>query len=101
LASLALATGEIEEARRLLESSLAAVRITGRLRWTAWVLVQLAAVSRLAGDLESAGTLSTEALEIFVRLADRLGEVEARALGARPAETGAASQPEPEPSGEA
>jgi tetratricopeptide (TPR) repeat protein len=99
LASLALATGEIEEARQLLESSLAAVRITGRLRWTAWVLVQLAAVSRLAGDAESAATLSAEALEIFVRLADHLGEVEARALGARPGKTGAVSEYEPEPSG--
>lgn len=99
LASLALATGEIEEARQLLESSLAAVRITGRLRWTAWVLVQLAAVSRLAGDAETAATLSAEALEIFVRLADQLGEVEARALGARPGKTDAVSEYEPEPSG--
>ena len=101
LASLALATGEIEEARQLLESSLAAVRITGRLRWTAWVLVQLAAVSRLADDAEGATAFSTEALRIFTGLADRLGEVEARALGARPGETGAVSESEPESSGEA
>jgi tetratricopeptide (TPR) repeat protein len=91
LASLALANDEIEEARRLLESSLAAVRITRRLRWTAWVLIQLAAVSKMGGEADGAAVHSSEALEIFVRLGDRLGEAEARALGARSDETGAVS----------
>ena len=50
LASLALARGDLDAARRLLEESLVAIRITGRARWIAWTLVQLAAVARLDGQ---------------------------------------------------
>ncbi len=74
LASLALAKGDVGEARRLLEESLAAIRITARARWIAWTLVQLAAVTRLDGQPERSASLGADALAIFRRLGDRDGE---------------------------
>jgi predicted ATPase len=74
LASLALARDDVREARRLLEESLVAIRITGRARWIAWILVQLAAVTRLDGQRERAATMAADALAIFQRLGDRDGE---------------------------
>ena len=74
LASLALAKGDVGEAWRLLEESLVAIRITGRARWIAWTLVQLAAVTRLGGRPERATSLTADALAIFRRLGDRRGE---------------------------
>ena len=74
LASLALARGDHDAARRLLEESLAAIRVTGRARWIAWTLVQLAAVARLDGDEDRRGASPAEAQAIFRRLGDRVGE---------------------------
>jgi tetratricopeptide (TPR) repeat protein len=74
LASLALARDDVREARRLLEESLVAIRITGRTRWIAWTLVQLAAVTRLDGQREQATAMAAEAIAIFQRLGDRDGE---------------------------
>jgi len=74
LASLALARDDVREARRLLEESLVAIRITGRARWIAWILVQLAAVTRLDGQRERAATMAADALAIFQRLGDSDGE---------------------------
>ena len=82
LASLALARDDVREATRLLEDSLVAIRITGRARWIAWILVQLAAVTRLDGQRERAAAMAGEALVIFQRLGDRDGETECRRLGA-------------------
>ena len=76
LASLALARDDVREARRLLEESLVAIRITGRARWIAWILVQLAAVTKLDGQRERAAAMAAEALAIFQRLGDREGETE-------------------------
>ena len=76
LASLALARDDVREARRLLEESLVAIRITGRARWIAWILVQLAAVTRLDGQRERAAAMAADALAIFQRLGDRDGETE-------------------------
>ena len=73
LASLALANGDVGDARQLLEDSLAAIRITGRARWIAWTLVQLAAVTSLDGQQERATHLTADALAIFRRLGDRDG----------------------------
>ena len=87
LASLALARGDVREARRLLEDSLVAIRITGRARWIAWILVQLAAVTRLDGQRERAVALAAEALAIFQRLGDRDGEAECLRL-ASPGQAG-------------
>lgn len=74
LASLALANGDVGQARRWLEESLVAIRITGRARWIAWTLVQLAAVTRLDGQRDRATSLTADALAIFRRLRDRVGE---------------------------
>ena len=80
LANLAIGIGDIGQARRWLEGSLQAIRITGRGSWTAWALVQLAVVTRLDGQHEQAASLAGEALAIFQRLGDRLGEAECLAI---------------------
>jgi tetratricopeptide (TPR) repeat protein len=74
LASLALTKGDVGGALRLLQESLVAIRITGRARWIAWTLVQLAAVTTLDGQRERAANLRDEALAIFLRLGDEDGE---------------------------
>jgi len=74
LAALALAHGDVGQARQLLEESLAAIRITGRARWIAWILVQLAAVTRLDGQPERSASFVAEAQAIFRRLGDQDGE---------------------------
>jgi len=83
LASLALARDDVHEARRLLEESLVAIRITGRARWIAWILVQLAAVTRLDGQRERGAAMAAEALAIFQRLGDHEGETESLRLSSR------------------
>jgi predicted ATPase/DNA-binding SARP family transcriptional activator len=74
LASLALTKGDVGAALRLLQESLVAIRITGRARWIAWTLVQLAAVTTLDGQRERTANLRDEALAIFLRLGDEEGE---------------------------
>jgi hypothetical protein len=73
----------VGEARRLLEESLVAIHITGRARWMAWALVQLAAVAQLDGRAEDAASRNSEAIAIFRRLGDRQGEAESLRLGAQ------------------
>ncbi|MEP6638282.1 MAG: tetratricopeptide repeat protein [Chloroflexota bacterium] len=80
LASLAIAEGDLGQARRWLEESVAVNRTTGRHRWTAWALVQLAAVLRRDGHPERTTGLRTEALAIFRHLEDRQGVAACLAL---------------------
>lgn len=80
LANLEISIGDIAQARRQLEESVLAIRITGRGSWTAWALVQLAAVARLDGHPEQAASAAAEARAIFQRLGDRRGEAECLAI---------------------
>ena len=77
-ASRLIAQGNREAARGSLEDALIAARATGRKRWVAWTLLQVASID--GGDRRAAERAAHEALDIFNAIGERQGQAEAEAL---------------------